>query len=181
MGATYGAFLLDNLPLDAIETEAQCLAVLEQFASLGLCPMFREVIEGRVVEFRYDAPTVAYHWLEGTDAAAVLTLHESGGSAPYSYFEFLEDVGTLLTPGGVKETEISLELETEDVIDFKVMPAADAIATIQKISSQLQDPKIYPEPASFRHPLSTYLEFHNELIQGIEKSIKAGVLYILGE
>ncbi|HEX2619059.1 MAG TPA: hypothetical protein VHL11_02900, partial [Phototrophicaceae bacterium] len=176
MGANYGPFLLEHIPLDAIETEAQCLAVLEQFASKGLCPMFREVIEGRVVEFHYDSHTrtTSYHWLEhgDTNADAVLALYQSGGSAPYSYFEFLEDVGTLLTPGstpdGVKAETVSL-LETEGEIDFTVMSASEAAAIIQKLNTQLQDPEVYPEPDSHRHPLATYLEFHHEFLQGIDE------------
>ncbi|MBC8170400.1 MAG: hypothetical protein H7X77_01960 [Anaerolineae bacterium] len=185
MGATNGAFLLNHIPVDDIETEVQCLAILEQFASLGFCPLFREVIQGRVVEFRHDTSTrtTSYHWLEGVQADAVLRLQNEYSSAPYHYYRFLDFIGPLLTPAGDREGEISLKQpESKWASKFMVTPASRAVAKIQQLNQALQDPNQFPPEEYTGYPaLSDYVNFHHELLQGIERCIKAGVIYMMGD
>jgi hypothetical protein len=195
MSATNGSFLLNHIPVDDVKTEAQCLAILEQFASQGFCSMFREVINGRVVEFRYDTAThtTSYRWLDGAEANAVLNLQDEYGSAPYSYYDFLsiigDGIGTLLPPeGGVEvEDKVSLHLSGGWDKEFTVTPAPRAIAEIQRLNQELENPQYFP-PEEFssnvRRPspsLNDYLDFHRGMLQAIETCMKAGVIYILGD
>src|SRR5690348_7663078 len=104
MTMVFGPFLLSHIPSDAIETEAQKLALLDQFANIDMayCSKFREVIDEKVVEFRdnpdWVAPDISYGWLEGEEAAAVLSVKDERGWVPASYFQFLDGYGNLFVP-----------------------------------------------------------------------------------
>ncbi|HEX2619058.1 MAG TPA: hypothetical protein VHL11_02895 [Phototrophicaceae bacterium] len=189
MPISYGPFLLPRLPLDFVETEEQCLTVLEKFARKGFCPWFREVIEGRVVEFQYDATTktTAYHWLQGAAADAVLKIKQScGGDAPYSYYYFLDGIGSVLIPGGTKKKAASLRLGKLSIDDynFTAFPASRALAEIQTLNIRLvREAEASPDFAAastHRPAINTLLEFHHSLLTDIERCVNAGIIFMMG-
>lgn len=176
MTNTYGPFLLSGIPGDAIETEAQCLALLEQFARKGFCSPFREIIQERVVEVSMVDKTPTHRWLEGEEAEAVLSVREQRGWASYSLFDYLDGIGTVFTPNGRKKGSYKLKLETGDTFEIYVLPASSATSMIRAINTRLQGygPEHW-ETASY--PLEMYLELHDSLISGLEACQKAGVIY----
>jgi hypothetical protein len=147
-----------------LETEEQCLALLDQFARIGFCGRFREIIEGRVVEFHdgVGAPENAqlYRWLEGDEAEAVLALDALGGFLPYSYFAFFDGLGSLFTPDDDTEGgSASLELATGDAYAFTARPACRALRALAQVNERLKG----KEPDFWQYydePLGTYLESH---------------------
>jgi hypothetical protein len=178
MTRTYGPFLLRGISGDAVETEAQCLQVLEQFALKKFCGVFREMIGERVVEFRTVNGAVSYDWLEGEEAEAVRRVQKHRGWAPYSLFNYLDGIGTVLTPNGNREGAATLSLDTGKKFEMFVSPASWAIGTIQDASQRLKqkDPAYWE--SSF-DPLEMYLELHDSLISNLEACQKAGVIYRL--
>lgn len=184
MSATFGPFLLRHIRSDALETEVHCLAVLDQFARMGFCGRFREIIDGRVVEF-YDGvgePEDAqlYRWLEGDEAEAVLALESIGGFLPYSYFTFLDGLASLFTPDEYAERgSAAIELATGDSYDFTAMPAPQAIRALERVNERLKgkEPDFW---AYYDEPLETYLEFHGRLARDLQRCSDAGVLYLFG-
>ena len=143
MGAAFGPFLLDYIRSDAVATEEQCLDILDQYARMGFCGRFCEVIGERVVEFHdgVGAPEAAhlYRWLEGAEAERVLSLRGMGGSYPYSYFAFLDGLASLYTPDEFAERgSAELALSTGDTYRFTAMPAPQAIAALARINERLQ-------------------------------------------
>jgi hypothetical protein len=176
MTRTYGPFLLKGIPGDAVETEAQCLQLLEQFARKKFCNVFREIIGERVVEFRTVNGVVSHHWLEGEAAEAVLKVQKHRGWGPYSLFDYLDGIGTVLTPSGNRQGEVTLSFDTGKKFEMSVSPAAWAIGTIRDATAYLKG----KEPAYWetaRDPLELYLELYDSLIGSLEACQKAGVIY----
>lgn len=103
MGATFGAGLSGSLPHDLSDEER--FAVVEKFINaIGSPSEIREVIGDRVSEW---APHIEdnvmdghdQRWLPNTEATPILDyLKTSSGSAPYSWFEYL-DGWMVLIPG----------------------------------------------------------------------------------
>jgi hypothetical protein len=178
MTRTYGPFLLRGISGDAVATEAQCLQLLEQFAQKKFCSVFREIIGERVVEFRTVNGAVSYDWLEGEAAEAVRQVQGHRGWAPYSFFDYLDGMGTVLTPSGNREGEATLSLDTGKKFEMFVSPAAWAIGTIRDTTEYLKqkDPAYWE---TVRDPLELYLELYDSLISGLEACRKAGVIYRL--
>lgn len=184
MSAAFGPFLLGYIRSDAVETEEQCLNILDQFARMGFCGRFREVIGERVVEFHdgVGAPADAqlYRWLEGAEAERVLALRGMGNFYPYSYFAFLDGLATLFTPDEYAERgSAELSLETGDSYRFTAMPGPQAIAALQRINARLKGeaPDFWER---YDESPADYLEFHELLARQITRCAEAEVLYILG-
>jgi hypothetical protein len=176
MTRTYGPFLLKGISGDAVKSEAQCLQLLEQFAQKKFCGVFREMIGERVVEFRTVNGVVSHSWLEGEEAEEVRRVQKHRGWAPYSLFDYLDGIGTVLTPSGNREGEATLSLDTGQKFKMFVSPAAWAIGTIRNATKYLKE----KDPAYWeteRDPLEMYLELYDSLIRSLEACQKAGVIY----
>jgi hypothetical protein len=190
MTICYGPFLLGRLPLEAIETEAQCLDALERFARLGFCLMFREIIKDRVVEFRFDSKTrtVTHRWLEGEEADLVHHLDGRGNCAPASWLETIVGIGPILAPKVRRiryglSGDISLELATGHIVEFNASGAYDAEKYIRHVKNRVKR-ETDEEFASYhdsRDSRDELINFYDELLLGIERCRKAGILYILGD
>jgi hypothetical protein len=184
MSASFGPFLLRHIRSDAVETEEQCLGILDQFARMGFCGRFREIIDGRVVEFHdgvgMPEDTRLYRWLDGDEAEAVLALETLGSFRPYSYFAFLDGLASLFTPDEYAEGgSASIDLATGDTYDFSAMPAPQAIRALERINKRLKG----KEPDFWQYydeTPDTYLEFHTKLIEHLQRCSDAGVLYLFG-
>jgi hypothetical protein len=188
MTMCYGPFLLSRLPFEAVETEAQCLDALDRFARLDLCLMFREIIKDRVVEFHYDPDTrtTSHRWLEGAEADPVLQLKRLGNCVPASWMETLDGIDPVLLPkvrgSGylLSGQEFSLELATGHIVEFSASKAIRAVDHIRYTKNRVKQEtdeefEAYHDPRDNRDEL---IEFYNELLRGIEKCRKAGVIYI---
>ena len=90
MGDVYGAGLLAVAPLGLSDDDA--LGYLRQFAGLGLSRRFVEVLPSRsVIEFVVQGGVVE-RTLDGASAALVLRAYDAiGGSAPYAFFQFVDE------------------------------------------------------------------------------------------
>ncbi len=190
MTITYGPFLLSHVPLSGNETEAEKLALLEQFANIDMavCSKFREVIDGKVVEFRDNPvamlPDISHEWIEGSDAEVVLNVKGQQGWVPASYFQFLDGYGNLFVPYGNVAEYHELTLPSGQKFDFLCVSGSVVIDWIKQRSEglrkQAQESPEWAKTCCEPDTLDTILEFHDQLIESIEACMKAEVIFMIG-
>lgn len=193
MTMVYGSFLLSHIPAEGIETEAQKLAVLEQFANLDMAyaSKFREVIDGKVVEFQDNvkaiAPEISYHWLkeDGAEANAVLNVRNQRGWVPASYFQFLDGYGNLFVPYGDNAFgDYELNLPGGNTFEFRCVSASLGIHWIrtlnERLALQAQESPDWAATCCGTDSLADILEFHNQLVLAMEACMNAEVIFMIG-
>lgn len=193
MTMVYGPFLLAHLPAEGIETEAQKLAVLEQFANLDMAyaSKFREVIDGKVVEFQDNVkalmPEISYHWLtgDGAEANAVLSVQHQRGWVPANYFRFLDGYGNLFVPYGDNLSgDYQLNLPGGNTFEFHCVSASLGIHWIkdlnERLARQAQESPDWAATCCGSDALADILEFHTQLVLAMEACMNAEVIFMIG-
>jgi len=182
MGMTYGASLLSSIPCDCIETQAQKLALLDQFARKGYIMELYEVIDDKVVKFingiSQTKEAVLYEWVEDEDKIQqIKAVIKRGGSRPYSYASFLDGFHMLI-PDEEASGDSLLKLSNGSTFKFSAMPIPTAIERLERINQRISAYKAsYWEKQSLS--LDQYLEFHNEIITDLTACMEAGVIYTM--
>lgn len=125
MGASYSDGLIDYV-LDGSESLDEKVAFLTEFAELGLCPRFREVIGERVLELTNQHGRAEAHWLDEEAATVILKDQKriSSGSAPNSMFPICLEAQIFLPGPRIKSGSIEADDSPVDGWEYDSMNKA---------------------------------------------------------
>ena len=185
MGATYGTGLLNYLPADL--TDEERLSITDQFVNAcGTPSSIREVIGDRVSEWvpHIENNVMDCHdqqWLPEVEAEAIISYNRgSGGSAPYSWFEYLDGWMILIPGWDLFTSQCTIEIPHNRPCDFYFREYDDFFREIERINKRIQEDDPVNWEGSARTQ-SEMIEFHDDLVADMKIAKRHKLIYYLGD
>ena len=182
MGANFGAGLVGSLPADL--TEEEQLEVVTQFVNeSGSYATFHEVIGDRVSvwvrDWDVDSERHQQSWLSDKEAAPILEYSKkNGGSAPYSWFEYLDGWSILISGWDMYWYSCEVEVPHLGIEKFYFRLYEDFYKAVEKIIQQIEQDDEWEQSSRTK---AEVIEFHQSLVEDAKNAERHKMIYVIGD